>query len=280
MPSVSLVAHSTAARRIHQVLAHLSERPSSPPARSISSCSTVASEWTLREVELHDTAAAWAAAGFHVESDCVAIGDLQVRLKNHPRAVGLSRLLLGSPTGAAIVVTAATAAVAEERGHEGAQAGALSENPNTCRLLGELVLYAQDLRAFVAALDRVGLATDRNRGIKQQKGSAHAVATYYLYSVGGAQLRLLVFGPIDPASPASANPDIWMLGRGDGPLELTGWLPVVRDMAKLSGSIGPRLGEPKKALQKDRTIATLKRGAIAGLTGTFAFLSDGDAPLF
>ena len=41
-----------------------------------------------------------------------------------------------------------------------------------------------------------------------------------------------------------------------------------------------KIGEIKKAVQKGRQIATLKRGAIHNLTGTFAFLSDGEGDLF
>ena len=66
-------------------------------------------------------------------------------------------------------------------------------------------------------------------------------------------------------------------GRGHGSTELTGYLPLV-------GCFPPPyvegLGPPKKAVQKGRQIATLKAGRIEGLTGTFAFLSEGDGKPF
>ena len=61
--------------------------------------------------------------------------------------------------------------------------------------------------------------------------------------------------------------------------ELTGMLPVAADLGALSDAC-PAVGEAKEAAQQGRRIATLKRGAVRGLTGTFAFLSDGEDELF
>ncbi len=74
---------------------------------------------------------------------------------------------------------------------------------------------------------------------------------------------------------------MWMFGTTEGvDVEVTGYLPVIRSMDALRAAVVAAVGERKRAVQKGRTIATLKQGSIAGLTGTFAFLSDGDGPIF
>ena len=73
-----------------------------------------------------------------------------------------------------------------------------------------------------------------------------------------------------------------MLGRGlnGAKVELTGYLAICSNLKLLKDSVKGKIGEIKKAVQNGRQIATLKRGAIHNLTGTFAFLSDGEGDLF
>ena len=63
-------------------------------------------------------------------------------------------------------------------------------------------------------------------------------------------------------------------------MELTGYLAICSNLKLLRGSLNGKIGVTKKAVQKGRKIATLKRGTIHNLTGTFAFLSDGEGDLF
>ena len=146
------------------------------------------------------------------------------------------------------------------------------DHPNTCTRLGEVVLYAQRLDAFVDGLARCGVTTHRERPPKALGDSQMRLATYFF---GQPRMRLLVAGPADASADPAQNPEMWMFGRGagHGSTELTGLLPVVRDMAALRAACG-ELGEEKKAAQEGRTIATLRQGAVPELTGTFAFLSD------
>ena len=89
---------------------------------------------------------------------------------------------------------------------------------------------------------------------------------------------MLVFGPVDPTHDSTTNPtDMWMLGGqngGNNGTEITGYLHLVDSMSELQIHCA-NIGSPQKAMQKNRTIATLKAGSIDGLLGTFAFLSDG-----
>ena len=117
-------------------------------------------------------------------------------------------------------------------------------------------------------------------------------------------------------SASSSSPVAWMMGtdRRNGRTEITGWLPVISDMTALRTAINghcrneereekegkeekegrshhrrrldepfPLLGRERKARQRGRTIATLARGRLQGLSGTFAFIStvgQEDPPLF
>ena len=162
----------------------------------------------------------------------------------------------------------------------------VTANPNEVVGLGELVLFAQNLEDVVGNLARAGITTHKNRPPKQMKGMPFALATYFFATPegDGKQVRLLVFGPTDPGAelPADPPPQLWMLGEGGrsdlGPVQLTGWLPVVSSLASVS-KYGA--GPSKKAVQEGRQIATLKRNVHEGLSGTFAFLTAGSGgPLF
>ena len=81
----------------------------------------------------------------------------------------------------------------------------------------------------------------------------------------------------------------WMVGCDDerrrrGEVELTGWLPRVpgSEDALLSSKAGGFVGAKREAAQGGgRSILTIKRGAVPGLTGTFAFICNaGEGPLF
>ena len=142
-------------------------------------------------------------------------------------------------------------------------------HPNSCTSLAEIVLYAQNLGDFVSGMESSGIFTHKRR--EPKKIGEHSVATFIFPK---QRLRLLVFGPNDPASDPKDNPPMWMMGRGNGHggTELTGWLPLCECFPPPGVE---SLGEAKSAVQKGRRIATLQAGRIRDLTGTFAFLSDG-----
>ncbi|CAK0910680.1 unnamed protein product [Prorocentrum cordatum] len=236
----------------------------------------------LEEIVLGDSAQAWSAAGFHTQTshagvNQVRLGGLIVTLTGVGN--GLSGLLFSLAQGSSSASSKETSVggvTVRSVGSRRRDTVATVEHPNGVQFLGELVIYAQDLDGIVEAFANAGVATHGGAAPKAMKGGTHACATYYLRG-----LRMLVVGPLDPTHPASENPPLWMFGRGvHGAVELTGWLPVCRDMGLLEASLDGRLGPQRKAAQRGRTVATLRSGAIQGLTGTFAFLSDGDGPLF
>lgn len=152
----------------------------------------------------------------------------------------------------------------------------LSHHRNTCRGLGEITFYTRHLQQVVDGFAAAGVMTYRNKQPRALPGGAHRVAKYFFGST-----RVLITGPSDPTTPTipPAVPQMaWMFGSGDAAaaagLELTGWLPVVESIDAVVEACRA-VGKPKPALQEGRSIATLKAGAVPGITGTVAFLAGG-----
>ena len=238
----------------------------------------IAPSCSLLEIELGDTAAAWRAAGFAVTAAgdcwCVHLGGVKIVLNE--KGGGLWRMTVGSQL-----------ASAKTQQLESVQLAALpdypqstdspSQHPNSCLGLGEVVLYAPHLGRFVEAMAACGISLKKP---PKPMGDDHCVARYMLKcGASGQQLRLLVVGAKDPAATIDSNSSFWMVPAETEGVHLTGWLPLVRDLQQLTYNV-PEIGSVKPAVQKGRQIATLKAKAIAGLTGTFAFLSDNGEPLF
>ena len=242
---------------------------------------TINNTWGIEEIIVGDSKEAWQNAGFNVdEENLVKLNNLNIRVTGS--GTGLSGIVFGYSDNSGAdsnnlhdppIVNGLSVFAQEQTKHK-----ADPKHPNTCLQLGELVLYAQNLHEMVAQLQKAGIKTDRDRPPREMKGGKHAIATFYLSN----NLRLLLFGPTDPKHDRSTNPKVWMFGRGvgDAPVELTGYLPVCDDLKKLHASVTGEIGEIKKAVQKGRQITTLKDGAIENLTGTFAFLSNGEGALF
>lgn len=270
---------AAAAARLSVLCKHLVTAPLCCEDTTLTAEATVAPRrisshgFTLEELELGDAPEVWERAGFHVSSGYVQLGPVRVQLSGG--GGGLRRLVFGSPPdrpavpelllpGLQAAASNAACTIAVDSG----------PHPNSCIGLGEVVLYAQQLLPFVRALAAAGVDTHRGRAPRPIKGGDHAIAMYFL-----GDIRMLVCGPTDPAHPPAKNSHMWMFGRGEAEVELTGWLPIVSSMAALHATCA-EVGAAKAAAQQGRSIATLRAGAIEGVTGTFAFLSDGDGPLF
>ena len=244
---------------------------------NVTTSATKSNSWSITEIIVGDTKKAWQNAGFNVdEEDLVKLDNLKIRVNGggggllgivfgvtgEDNDVGSTNNLYDPP-----VIPGLSIFVEEQAKHF-----VSDKHPNTCFQLGELVLYSQNLYDTVNELQRVGVRTHKGMPPKEIKGGKHAVATFYLSN----NLRLLLFGPIDPKHDRTTNPKTWMFGRSDDKdtVSLTGYLPICEDINRLHNSINGNIGKIKKALQKGRQIATLKDGTIKHLTGTFAFLSD------
>jgi hypothetical protein len=140
--------------------------------------------------------------------------------------------------------------------------------------LAELVIYVQDIQQTFANFLKAGIVSHKESPPREMKGGKHASIIYFL-----GKTRLMILGPIDPSMPAEQNPRMWLFGTGKAPAELVGWLPVVKDIHVLKSVLGDKVGGIKTAAQKGRQICSLAPEK-SGLTGTFAFLSDGDGTVF
>ena len=236
--------------------------------------------WGIQEIVVGDTVSAWRNAGYFVDTEnIVNMNNVRVRLTE--QGGGLNGIVFGAPMEKGIstlvqvppIIAGVSVFVEEFRPEE-----AKVPHPNTCKQLGELVLYAQDLYDFVQQFENVGIYTHKQKPPRILKGGVYAVATYYFSN----DLRLLIFGPTNVRHDSSKNPQLWMLGQGleGAKVELTGYLAICSDLKMLNVAIHGSIGKTKKAVQKGREIVTLKRGVINDLSGTFAFLSDGEGDLF
>lgn len=260
-----------ASLRISRVASHLRQNCTS----------TSSTNWSILEIELGDTPLAWKQAGFIVSaSNLVELSNCNVRLKatgsglsritfGHRNPSSLQRLDFNLPGIKAGVAAAASPTTTFKHHH-----------PNSCTAFGEIVLYTQNLQQFVDEMTLTGINTHKNKPPKPMKQKdknnhpEHACAVYYFGSDPDI-IRMLVFGPINPTHDPGTNPtSMWMLGQGkNAETEVTGYLPLVTNMKSLEEHC-LHVGPSKKAVQENRTIATLSAGQIHGLTGTFAFLSN------
>ena len=278
-----------AIRRLATLARHLHPSPASSPSAS--------SAWGLAEVRLGDTPAAWQAAGFSVvDGDTVRLPNLTVRLGGPGGRRGLRELVLAAPDDGEgadaprappvveglAVSTVARAAGAGAATNAGAGAGAAVQHPNTATHMREMVLYARDIRGLVDGFAAAGIGTHKGRpptpittGVWH---SGRHLAASFLLTGNAPPLRLVVVGPTDARDcdahhPARPEPD-WRLGRlEDGPFDVTGWLPVVRDI-EAARAAAFCCGRAKDAVQPGRKIATVRFGKLPGLSATLAFLSE------
>ena len=235
----------------------------------------------IHELVLGDSQEGWQQAGFAVDEgwqheQLVFMDNCTVRLTS--KGHGLSKIVFGtsasSNTNTTINLPGIDTEIIQVPAPTTNPVTSQTTHPNSATRLGELVLYTQCLDSFVAEMSKMGLDTYKNKDPKLVLGNIHACAKYFV-----GDIRLLVFGPVDPTHDSTTNPtDMWMLGGqngGNNGTEITGYLHLVDSMSELQihcANVGPA----QKAMQKNRTIATLKAGSIDGLlSGTFAFLSDG-----
>eukprot|EP00656_Telonema_subtile_P024104 TRINITY_DN25964_c0_g2_i1.p1 TRINITY_DN25964_c0_g2~~TRINITY_DN25964_c0_g2_i1.p1 ORF type:complete len:194 (-),score=42.19 TRINITY_DN25964_c0_g2_i1:7-588(-) len=157
---------------------------------------------TLPELPLGDTATAWAAAGFAVhrtgsgEQGVVCLPSLAVVLTG--TGGGLSKVVLSVPGTRAprsTVLHNLRIDTVPQSKHTRCAA-----HPNSCQSIGELTLYAHDLQGLVRALAQAGVVTVGGKPPRAMPGGAHAVARYMLGHGAQGQLRLLVFGAVEPST--------------------------------------------------------------------------------
>mmetsp|Transcript_25008 Transcript_25008/g.48866 ORF Transcript_25008/g.48866 Transcript_25008/m.48866 type:complete len:279 (+) Transcript_25008:47-883(+) len=224
---------------------------------------------SIAELKLGDDPNLWHACGFAVSPNGETwLGSVKITLTGEGGGLLAWQLRGFSQVDPDLLEDVQTRATAGED-------SVVCEHRNGVTQLGEIVLYAQNIDQIVKRFELAGIRTHGQAGSKELKGGTHKLATFYFDGV-----RLLIFGPIDPLFSPSQNPRIWMFPKHmEKRVVLMGWLPVVRDMAVLKSLLGDKAGVVRDARQKGRQICSMPPER-SGLTGTFAFLSDGAGHIF
>jgi hypothetical protein len=197
-------------------------------------------------VVVADEASAWAAAGFTVMEDIACIGTVAVRLVGptdaHDRGIvswSLSDASLSGPEIDGLATTVARSVAACEA----------VEHPNGSTSIDHIVIATPDWARTIDALAAVGFELRRERAASRSTKQGFFRA---------GEVIVEVVGPTE----ASGDPaPAWFYG-----LALT-----VADLDETKRFFGPRLSEPKAAVQPGRRIATLSHDD--GVSPSLAFMS-------
>lgn len=191
----------------------------------------------LTALEIADEPATWAALGFAVAGDAVALGGVVIRLTGRGEGEGMRGWRVEGLDSSVLPVAA-------DAGPP--PASAPQEHPNGATGVDHVVALTGDLDAALAGLAAAGLVPRRIREVPG--GDPRRQAFFVL---GTALLELV--GPVD----GEARPRFW------------GLTLVVSDLDGLAERLGERLGPVRDAVQPGRRIATLRREAGAGVPLAF-----------
>lgn len=191
-----------------------------------------------------DDPAAWAAAGFAVDGDEVAIGGVRVVCTDDGGGSDRWRLRADGdvPTSVDGIATTSTA-------HDPPEPGL---HPNGVVAFDHVVLRSPDLDRTTAALGELGLDLRRTRDVDL---GAQAIQQRF-FRMGEVILELV--GPPEP--------------DGDGPCRIWGYALVTDDIDASAAHLGDRCSAPKPAVQPGRRIATVRTGDL-GIGPTIALMT-------
>ena len=191
-----------------------------------------------------DDPAAWAAAGFAVDGDDVAIGGIRIVCTGD--GGGADRWRLRSDDEVPPSVDGiATTATSQDPPEPGA-------HPNGVVGFDHVVLRSPDLDRTTEALATLGLDLRRTRDVDLGE---HAVQQRF-FRMGEVILELV--GPQRPA--------------GDGPCRIWGYALVTEDIDASAQHLGDRCSVPKPAVQPGRRIATVHTREL-GIGPTIALMT-------
>ncbi|HET6794907.1 MAG TPA: hypothetical protein VFH45_10710 [Acidimicrobiales bacterium] len=216
-----------------------------------------------------DPAELWAELGFAVEGDRCRLGTVEIHLTGSGDGVGAWCLMApgGRPVDAVDGLRTCPPPAA---------AGGPGDHPNGVTSIDHVVVGTPDLGRTVVALEAAGLQLRRRRDAAEVgRGSTEQA----FFRPGEVIIEV-----VGPASPAS-RPGVGMglhaseeagagapAGAANPPAaRLWGLALTCADLDATAAFLGPRLGDPRPAVQRGRRIATLRRQA--GSTVPLAFMS-------
>jgi hypothetical protein len=191
-----------------------------------------------------DDPAAWAAAGFAVDGDDVAIGGVRIVCTGDGGGADRWRLRADDEVPPSVdgIATTATSQDPPEPG----------VHPNGVVGFDHVVLRSPDLDRTTAALAMLGLDLRRTRDVDLGESSVQQ----RFFRMGEVILEL-----VGPPSPT-----------GDGPCRIWGYALVTDDIDASAVHLGDRCSPPKPAVQPGRRIATIRTREL-GIGPTIALMT-------
>jgi hypothetical protein len=225
-------------------------RRRTPRRSSVRLVAELGAQPTVDEVTIADPPAAWAAAGFRVEGDLAEVGTVRLRLEGPGPARGI--------TGWSVRGVSTTGLDGLPTALSDRPPAAGAPHPNGAASLDHLVVMSPDLDRTTAALEAAGLDLRRVREEPTPGGAPRQA----FFRMGEVVLEVV-----------QAPEDTRIGSEPEGPARLWGLAFGVADMDLTARVLGPLLGEPRPAVQRGRTIATLRPAA--GLGPAIAFMTPG-----
>jgi hypothetical protein len=195
---------------------------------------------TLDELTIADASANWVAAGFEVQGDTCAVGDVRIRLAGSNAGKGLTGWSLRE-----VESTELDGLATKRSDREPPSEAPL--HPNGITTLDHVVVITPALERTVAALQGAGLDLRR---IREEPTPAGAPRQAF-FRLGSTILEVV-----------QEPPEAIERGGGrDRPAFFWGLALTAPDLDSTVAGLGDRVSEIRPAVQPDRRIATLRRSA-------------------
>ncbi len=227
---------------------------------------------TIDEIALADEPGAWAALGFAIQGDKLALGGIELRLAGRETGRGIlgwslrgttSAELDGLPTAVSATSAPTRDAVPSSPKLDSAPAPALAPrsvpaHPNGIVALDHLVAFSPRLDRSVEALQDAGLDLRRVREEPTPAGAPRQA----FFRLGETILEVVQL----------ADDQLARAGGADAPARFWGLALLSEDIERTATAFGEHVGAIRPAVQPGRRIATVRRSA--GLAVPVAVMSE------
>ncbi|MDQ3935758.1 MAG: VOC family protein [Actinomycetota bacterium] len=203
---------------------------------------------TIESITVADPAEAWEAAGFAVDGDTCRVGSIELRLAGADAGRGLFGWTLRGARSSELDGLPTELSTAED------PPDTAPPHPNGVTRIDHVVAFTPDRARTVEALEAAGLDLRRLRDEPTPAGGGPQA----FFRLGEAILEV-----IEAPGERKAPPDT--------PARLWGLAFLTESLDRTKRLLGPRLSDPRPAVQPGRRIAALRRDA--GLSFGCAFMS-------
>jgi hypothetical protein len=203
---------------------------------------------TIESIMVADPPEAWAGAGFAVEGDVCRVGSVELRLAGREAGRGLVEWTLRGARSDDLDGISTRVAPA------GDPPAPAPPHPNATIRIDHVVAFTPDRARTAAALQAAGLDLRRLRDEPTPAGGGFQA----FFRLGEAILEVIE-APGDREVPPATPARLWGLAF------------LTESLDRTKEVLGDRLGDPRRAVQPGRRIATLRREA--GLSFGCAWMS-------